>query len=124
MLMVFKENNKAIYLQIADKICDDVMTGQLTEGARIPSVREYATSLEVNANTVMRSYEYLERQGVIFNRRGIGFFIADSARETIVGVRRESFLKGETGYFFHQLKLLGISPDELTTMYENYLNEQ
>lgn len=122
--MVFKENNKAIYLQIADKICDDVMTGQLTEGARIPSVREYAASLEVNANTVMRSYEYLERQGVIFNRRGIGFFIADSARETIVGVRRESFLKGETGYFFHQLKLLGISPDELTTMYENYLNEQ
>ncbi|MCM1077078.1 MAG: GntR family transcriptional regulator [Bacteroides sp.] len=119
--MVFKENNKAIYLQIADKICDNVLTGQLTEGARIPSVREYAASLEVNANTVMRSYEHLERLGVIFNRRGIGFFISDSARETIIGARRETFLNGEIGYFFHQLMLLGISPEEIKTMYENYL---
>lgn len=67
--MIFKENNKAIYLQIADKICDDILTGHFLAGARIPSVREYAASLEVNANTVMRSYEYLERLGVIFNRR-------------------------------------------------------
>lgn len=71
--MVFNENNKAIYLQIADKICDDIMLGALKDGDRIPSVREYAASMEVNANTVMRSYEYLERNDVIFNRRGIGF---------------------------------------------------
>ena len=122
--MIFKENNKAIYLQIADKICDDVVGGQLEAGARIPSVREYAASLEVNANTVMRSYEYLERSGVIFNRRGIGFFISDTARETIVAERRESFLKGEMPYFFHQLMLLAVSPDEVKTMYENYLNEK
>lgn len=122
--MVFKENNKAIYLQIADKICDDIVTGQLAAGARIPSVREYAASLEVNANTVMRSYEYLERSGVIFNRRGIGFFIAETARDTILTERRESFLKGEMPYFFHQLMLLAVSPDEVKTMYENYLNEK
>ncbi|MBD5300252.1 MAG: GntR family transcriptional regulator [Duncaniella sp.] len=122
--MVFKENNKAIYLQIADKICDDVVTGQLAAGARIPSVREYAASLEVNANTVMRSYEYLERSGVIFNRRGIGFFIAETARDTVLTERRESFLKGEMPYFFHQLMLLAVSPDEVKTMYENYLNEK
>ncbi|MDE6062849.1 MAG: GntR family transcriptional regulator [Duncaniella sp.] len=122
--MVFKENNKAIYLQIADKICDDIVTGQLAAGARIPSVREYAASLEVNANTVMRSYEYLERSGVIFNRRGIGFFIAETARDTVLTERRESFLKGEMPYFFHQLMLLAVSPDEVKTMYENYLNEK
>ena len=75
--MKFKENNKAIYLQIADKISDDILLGTILPGARIPSVREYASTLEVNANTIMRSYEYLERQGVIFNRRGIGFFITD-----------------------------------------------
>ena len=122
--MVFKENNKAIYLQIADKICDDIVTGQLAAGARIPSVREYAASLEVNANTVMRSYEYLERSGVIFNRRGIGFFIAETARDTVLTERRESFLKGEMPYFFHQLMLLAVLPDEVKTMYENYLNEK
>lgn len=122
--MIFKENNKAIYLQIADKICDDVVTGQLEAGARIPSVREYAASLEVNANTVMRSYEHLERSAIIFNRRGIGFFIADGARDTVIAERRESFLKGEMPHFFHQLMLLAVSPDEVKSMYENYLNEK
>lgn len=69
--MVFKENTKAIYLQIADKICDEVMVGSIRQGDRIPSVREYASTLQVNANTVMRSYDYLDKAGVIFNRRGI-----------------------------------------------------
>lgn len=121
--MKFKENNKAIYLQIADKLCDDVLTGATLPGARIPSVREYAATLEVNANTVMRSYEYLERLGVIFNRRGIGFFIADTAPEVITAMRRETFIEGEVPYFFHQLSLLGISPDELKTMFETYLSD-
>lgn len=121
--MKFKENNKAIYLQIADKLCDDVLTGATLTGARIPSVREYAATLEVNANTVMRSYEYLERLGVIFNRRGIGFFIADTAREVITAMRRETFIEGEVPYFFHQLSLLGVSPDELKTMFETYLSD-
>lgn len=121
--MKFKENNRAIYLQIADKLSDDVLTGTVFPGARIPSVRECASSLEVNANTVMRSYEYLERLGVIFNRRGIGFFIADDARQLIASQRRETFIKGEVPHFFHQLSLLGVSPTELKTMFETYLSE-
>ena len=57
--MNFKES-KAIYLQIADRICDEVLLGQYQEEERIPSVREYAAVVEVNANTVMRSYDYLQ----------------------------------------------------------------
>lgn len=57
--MNFKES-KAIYLQIADRICDEVLLGQYQEDERIPSVREYAAVVEVNANTVMRSYDYLQ----------------------------------------------------------------
>ncbi|MCI9285403.1 MAG: GntR family transcriptional regulator [Muribaculaceae bacterium] len=121
--MNFKENNKAIYLQIADRICDDVLSGTMAPGSRIASVRECAATLEVNANTVMRSYEYLERQGVIFNRRGIGFFIADGATDVIVSHRRETFLKGEMPYFFRQLELLRVTPDELKTMYETHLTD-
>lgn len=71
--MNFKES-RAIYLQIADRICDDILLGQYEEEGRIPSVREYASIVEVNANTVMRSYEYLQSQEVIYNKRGIGFF--------------------------------------------------
>lgn len=71
--MNFKES-RAIYLQIADRICDDILLGQYEEEGRISSVREYASIVEVNANTVMRSYEYLQSQEVIYNKRGIGFF--------------------------------------------------
>ncbi|WP_297063346.1 GntR family transcriptional regulator [uncultured Duncaniella sp.] len=119
--MKFKENNKAIYLQIADKICDDILLGTTLPGSRIPSVRECAATLEVNANTIMRSYEYLERQGVIFNRRGIGFFISDDAPAVISALRKETFIEGEMPSFFHQLNLLGVSPDELKSMFEQYL---
>ena len=73
--MNFKES-KAIYLQIADRICDEVLLGQYQEEERIPSVREYAAVVEVNANTVMRSYDYLQTQGVIYNKRGIGYFVS------------------------------------------------
>lgn len=117
--MIFKDS-KAIYLQIADKICDDVMTGTLTAGSRIPSVREYAASVEVNANTVMRTYDYLAQQGVLFNKRGIGFFISDDARDRIVETRRRSFLNDEINYFFKQLSLLDISADDLAKMYADY----
>lgn len=71
--MNFKES-KAIYLQIADRICDEILLGQYQEEERIPSVREYAAMVEVNANTAMRSFDYLQSQDIIYNKRGIGYF--------------------------------------------------
>lgn len=121
--MIFKGNTKAIYLQIADKICDEVMMGNPRQGERIPSVREYASTLQVNANTVMRSYDYLDKAGVIFNRRGIGFFIAEDACERILAMRREAFFSGEMQEFFHSIHLLGIEPEKLMELYTNYLRE-
>lgn len=122
--MRFKENNKAIYLQIADGICDSVITDKLEEGARIPSVREYAIALQVNANTVMRSYEHLANEGVLYNKRGIGFFIADDAKARIKSMRHEAFFNGEIQEFFRQLSILGISPEQLNEHYVKYLNEE
>lgn len=95
--MNFKES-KAIYLQIADRICDEVLLGQYQEEERIPSVREYAAVVEVNANTVMRSYDYLQTQGVIYNKRGIGYFVSVGARKLILSLRKEYFLKEEVDY--------------------------
>ena len=104
--MNFKES-KAIYLQIADRICDEVLLGQYQEEERIPSVREYAAVVEVNANTVMRSYDYLQTQGVIYNKRGIGYFVSVGARKLILSLRKEYFLKEEVDYFFKQIFTLG-----------------
>lgn len=121
--MNFKDN-KAIYLQIADRICDEVLLGQYREEERIPSVREYAAVVEVNANTVMRSYDYLQSQRIIYNKRGIGYFVSSGAVELILSLRREYFLKEEADYFFKQMYTLGISAEEISDMYREFSKKQ
>ncbi|WP_455591982.1 GntR family transcriptional regulator [Bacteroides sp.] len=121
--MNFKES-KAIYLQIADRICDEILLGQYAEEARIPSVREYAAVVEVNANTAMRSFDYLQSQGVIYNKRGIGYFVATGARELILSLRRETFLKDELDQVFRQLYTLGVTDEELSGMYREFMKNQ
>ncbi len=120
--MNFKDN-KAIYIQIADRICDEVLSGRFPEEERIPSVREYASIVEVNANTVMRSFDYLQSHDIIYNKRGIGYFVSVKAKDIVVKMRREQFLSEELDYFFKQAKSLGISGDELQAMYNDYCNK-
>lgn len=121
--MNFKES-KAIYLQIADRICDEILLGQYVEEERIPSVREYAAIVEVNANTVMRSFDYLQAQKIIYNKRGIGYFVALGARELILSLRKEILLKEELAYFFRQLYTLDIPMKEIETMYREFIKKQ
>lgn len=121
--MNFKES-KAIYLQIADRICDEILLGQYAEEARIPSVREYAAMVEVNANTAMRSFDYLQSQDIIYNKRGIGYFVTAGARGLILSLRRETFLKDELEQMFRQLYTLGVSDGELTAMYREFIKKQ
>lgn len=121
--MNFKES-RAIYLQIADRICDEVLLGQYREEERIPSVREYAAVVEVNANTVMRSYDYLQTRGVIYNKRGIGYFVSAGACSLILSLRKEYFLKEEVDYLFKQIFTLGISAGELADMYLAFTKKQ
>ncbi|HIY49494.1 MAG TPA: GntR family transcriptional regulator [Candidatus Barnesiella excrementavium] len=118
--MQFKEN-QTIYLQIAERISDEILLGHYAIGARIPSVREYAALVEVNANTVMRSYEFLQTQGIIFNKRGIGFFVSPDAKIKIREYRRNEFLKNELPRFFMQLYTLHIPMDEIDSMYREFI---
>ena len=120
--MNFKES-KSIYLQIADRICDEILQGQYKEEERIPSVREYAATVEVNANTVVRSFDYLQGQDIIYNKRGLGYFVAQEGRERILGLRKEVFLKEELPEFFRQLKTLDISMKDVEKLYKEYLKE-
>ena len=122
--MNFKDN-KAIYLQIADRIGDEVLNGQLQIDGKIPSVREMAAQIEVNANTVARTYEYLQQSGVIYTKRGLGYFVAPDARKAIVRQRKEQLReRGEMDYFLGQLKAVGITPDDLKQLYIDFINAQ
>lgn len=100
--------DKAIYVQIAESICDDILSGHFGEDDRIPSVRELSVLLEVNTNTVVRTYDILTREGIIYTRRGMGFFVSPGARDRIIGARRARFMKEQLPDLFRQMKLLGI----------------
>lgn len=117
--MIFKES-KPIYLQIADRICDEILQGIYHEGERIPSVREYAALVEVNANTAMRAFDFLQNQSVITMKRGIGYYVSDGARGRILVFRREAFYNEELFDFFHQIYTLGFSMEEVNELYHKY----
>lgn len=119
--MDFKETNKPIYLQLVDRICDDIVAGIHPPGSRLPSVREYAAMVQVNNNTLMRTYDYLSNRGIISNRRGIGFFVCDDAKTQVARLRKETFFNNEVTYFFSRLQSMGTSPEQLAELYAKYL---
>lgn len=107
-------NDKAIYVQIAERLCDEILTGQYKEDERIPSVREYAVLLEVNANTTVKSYSLLESEGIIYNKRGLGFFVSQGAKKEIRKTRKREFMKQRLPEMARQMQLLDISIEEVT----------
>lgn len=111
--MEFSEN-KPIYLQICDAICERILSGEFKPDERIPSVREYGASIGVNPNTVMRTYEKLTDDGVIFNKRGIGYFVSADAMKIVLENERKEFIENELPAIIKRMKLLGIDPASLS----------
>lgn len=120
--MEFNEN-KPIYLQIADSIMDDIASGANPEAGRLESVRDYASRIGVNANTVMRAYTWLQERELIYNKRGIGYFVAGDAGERSRQLIRQSFFDKEAPYFFRRISGFGITPEELSSIYSKFLDE-
>jgi DNA-binding transcriptional regulator YhcF (GntR family) len=124
--MNFKDK-EPIYIQIADFVTEHISLAKWLPEEKIPSVRDLAGDLQVNPNTVMRAYEYLQNQEIIFNKRGLGLFVNTNAVEIINGLRREKFLQQELPIFFKSLFLLDIDLEELKNRYvifnrENFKN--
>ncbi|WP_342329100.1 GntR family transcriptional regulator [Pedobacter sp. FW305-3-2-15-E-R2A2] len=120
--MEFREN-EAIYLQIAAYVGENIMLGKWPVNEKIPSVRELAVELQVNPNTVVRAYEFLQNKEVILNKRGIGFFITADAGEKIKGYSKERFLGNELPEFFRNIFLLDISMKEIEERFEKFKSE-
>ncbi|MDD3161394.1 MAG: GntR family transcriptional regulator [Bacteroidales bacterium] len=118
--MEFKEA-QSIYLQISDYVSEQILVGRWKEGDRIPSVRELGVALEVNPNTVMRSFDFLQGMDIIFNKRGVGYFVAESAKTKILDYRRKQFLEQELPTVFKTMQLLGMSVEEINAQYKSYV---
>jgi GntR family transcriptional regulator len=113
-------NDQAIYLQIADHFFENILLGKWRPGDRIPSVREMAVSIEVNPNTVMRTFTYLQDKGIIYNKRGIGYFVSDDGLERTLALRKEDFVTRELPRLFKFMSLLNISVDDLRKYFDEY----
>lgn len=101
-------SDKPIYLQIADTLCERILCGDIKAEERIPSVREYGAQIGVNPNTVMRTYEKLTDDAIIYNKRGIGYFVSPDAREKILQVQKADFLSKEVPAIRRKMELLGL----------------
>ena len=93
---------------MADRLCDEILAGKYKDDDRIPSVREYAVMLEVNTNTAVKAYEELARANIIYNKRGLGYFVTKGARKQILKERKRQFMKEHLPEMFRQMRLLDI----------------
>ena len=115
--MIFT-NDKAIYLQMADRLCDEILSGAYKDDDRIPSVREYAVLLEVNTNTALKAYDELSRANIIYNKRGLGYFVTPGAKKQILKERKREFMKERLPELFRQMQLLGITLEDVKDAYD------
>jgi DNA-binding transcriptional regulator YhcF (GntR family) len=111
---------QAIYQQVADHVCELILRGTWDEESRVPSVRELAMELQVNPNTVNKGYAYLQDQGIIYNQRGIGYFVSVGAVDRTRNVKREEFVTMELPRIFKTMALIGMDMKELGDHWQRF----
>ena len=104
---------KPIYLQIAERLMEQILAGDPAEDDRMPSVRDVAAAMGVNPNTVMRTFEHLQGEEIIYNRRGVGYFVSPDAKRRILDEQRREFLEEELPLIRQRMKMLGIGLEAL-----------
>jgi GntR family transcriptional regulator len=110
------QQRQAIYLQIADLICEKILRKEWQAKDKVPSIRELAIEIEVNPNTIVKSYSYLETKNIIFKQRGIGYFVAEDGYKNTVELKKTAFFAQELPLFLKAMELLGITFDDLTAI--------
>ena len=104
---------KPIYLQIADRLMEQILAAELKEEDRVPSVRDVAEAMGVNPNTVMRTFEQLQSEEIIYNRRGVGYFVSPDAKKRILAEQRREFLEEELPLIRQKMQMLGITFEDV-----------
>jgi GntR family transcriptional regulator len=120
--MDFREG-QAIYLQIVEYACEQILLKQWLLGNKIISIRDLAVAIEVNPNTVQRAYDFLQQREIITNKRGVGYFVDENAMEKVIAFRKEQFIENELSVFFRNMYLLNISTEEIKVRYEKFVDQ-
>ena len=121
--MKFKDN-RPIFKQIGDYILSNLVSRVWAEGDRLTSVRELAAEIEVNPNTVARTYAMLSEMGIIYNQRGIGYFFTADAHKMATELLQKEFIQNELPELFRKMNLLDLDIDQIKHYYDVQKNEK
>src|SRR3954453_18705519 len=120
--MEFRDK-QAIYLQISEYVCEQILLNKWPLGEKILSIRDLAVAMEVNPNTVQRAYDFLQQQEIITNKRGIGYFVEGDAMSRIMAFRRQLFIENDLPVFFKNLYLLKMDFKEMMQLYDQFIQD-
>lgn len=116
------DNNLPIYLQIMNYIKKEIVVGHLKAGDKIPAVRELALELQINSNTVQRTFQELEREGIVETKRGLGRYVT-SEESKIMEIKKE--MAGDLlGRFIQGMQELGFANNDIVTIVTEAVNEE
>ena len=105
-----------LFVQIAERLADEIADGGLVEGAQVPSTNELAAYYRINPATAAKGISMLTDEGLLEKRRGIGMFVAVGARARLLGERRKRFAERYVEPLVAEAGRLGINADELVAL--------
>lgn len=116
------DDGKPIFIQIKERIENDIIAGVMEEESQVPSTNELAAFLRINPATALKGIQALVDAGVLYKRRGIGMFVAAGARDQLLTARRERFRAEFVRPLLDEAHKLGINPVQLSDLIGKELN--
>jgi GntR family transcriptional regulator len=107
------DDRSPIYLQIANRIKDEVLSGTLKEDDQVMSTNQYAAFYQINPATAAKGFAQLVDEGVLYKKRGIGMFVTPDAREKLRTRRRERFFTDVVDPMLAEARMIGVSVEEI-----------
>ena len=109
-------DDRPIFIQIAERIEDDIIEGGLPEESQVPSTNQFAAFYKINPATAAKGVNLLVDEGILYKKRGIGMFVAEGARIKVMEKRKEQFFEQYVVTMIQEAEKLGITADQLTDM--------
>lgn len=112
------DQEKPIFIQIADGIEDGILTGAFPEESQIPSITEFSVNYKINPATALKGINLLVDEGIIFKKRGVGMFVSQGAVSQLQKKRQDQFFDHYISKLIDEAKRLNITSGEIIAMIE------
>jgi DNA-binding transcriptional regulator YhcF (GntR family) len=110
------DDTRPIFVQIAERIENDIIAGELPEEAQVPSTNQFASFYQINPATAAKGVNLLVDQGILYKKRGLGMYVASGARAKLLEKRREQFFERYVVPMLQEAEKLGITTQQVTEM--------